>query len=54
LLLEHAKDKNPANNDGLTSLYWAANLEMVKLLLEHAEDKNTANKDGRTGHMNSI
>jgi ankyrin repeat protein len=49
--MPYAKDKNPADKDGITPLHWAARLgylETVKLLLEYAKDKNPADKDGQT------
>jgi ankyrin repeat protein len=53
LILQYAKDKNPAAKNGTTPLHTAAGngyLEIVKLLIEYAEDKNPANKvDGKTG-----
>jgi ankyrin repeat protein len=51
LILQYAKDKNPAAKDGETPLHWAAGpgrLETVKLLLEYAKDKNPVTKDGWT------
>jgi ankyrin repeat protein len=51
LILQYAKDKNPADFNGETPLQMAAGngeLEIVKLLLEHARDKNPADKDGET------
>jgi ankyrin repeat protein len=51
LLLEHAKEKNPADKAGETPLHLAAlygQLETVKLLLEHAKDKNPADNEDTT------
>jgi ankyrin repeat protein len=51
LILQYAKDKNPADKDGWTPLHCAVRndqLEIVKLILDYANDKNPANKNGRT------
>jgi ankyrin repeat protein len=51
LILQQAKDKNPAAKDGRTPLHIAArngHTETVKLILQQANDKNPADKDEGT------
>ena len=45
------EDKNPAENDGFTPLYVAAqngHFQICKLIIDYVEDKNPANNLGYT------
>ena len=48
---EHLENRNPANNDGMSPLHYAAengHLDIVKYIAEHLENKNPANNFGWT------
>ena len=49
--IAHLENKNPADNEGLTPLHFAASnghMNIVKYIAEHLEDKNPSTNDGWT------
>ena len=51
LVVQHAKDKNPADQEGTTPLHeaaWNGHLEIARFIIERVEDPNPADQDGWT------